>query len=446
MCLFPRKNKNFESITYKYGIKEFACGVCPECLSKKSRYWALRAAFEAKNNVGCMITLTYDTFVYDENGNIIGENPVNPNIPLCKADVQNFVKRLRYFYPKNNIKYIAAAERGKRTNRAHFHLLLFGIGFRDRIFYKKSKRGNVIYRSKTLEKIWQGGENPSGHKSGICTIDCTNINVATARYCTKYAAKDAGIDDSFMLFSHGIGESELRKKFNGKPYIIDGKEYPIPKSVWKWYICQKYGILPPKYYALPKFEVNFDIEKYIKEATARDLRVTPWFIDYIASKAEYAFNVDMYNFWKKQRDIYRIVRDNDTVYCDYINGIKKQIELNEKYKKSSFERISALDNSKYWSYKQKALLALGANLNNMGYNPPRCESLAYINEHRKEIGLPKLEKKVICRESSRHITTNDRKLKKVYQIKRPSGAVDTIFLLPTAEQDPFHKKYITVCR
>ncbi len=75
---------------------------------------------------------------------------------------------------------------------------------------------------------------------GICTVDTQNLSAACARYCTKYCAKDARADDTFMLFSRGIGEAGLLRDFNGKSYIIDGREYPIPRQIWEKKICEWY--------------------------------------------------------------------------------------------------------------------------------------------------------------------------------------------------------------
>lgn len=84
-------------------------------LAKKSRLWALRAGMEMKDNCGMMLTLTYDTYKTDKNGNFLNiENPIDPTIPLSKRHCQLFIKRLRKHFTGKSIKYIIAAERGKK--------------------------------------------------------------------------------------------------------------------------------------------------------------------------------------------------------------------------------------------------------------------------------------------------------------------------------------------
>lgn len=221
MCLFPQPNTNYRSIAYKKGLKEYECGKCPECLGKRSSAWALRAVMQARESKNCcMVTLTYDTFKRDEKGNIIGENLNLRSVD--KKDCQLFIKRLRSYFDYHGqeepIKYIISAEYGKTTGRPHYHALLFGVEFDDLVFHKKTKRGNKIYISKTLEKLW---------KHGICTVDACRVSASIAKYCTKYCMKDFGADDTFMLCSQNIGINELMKAFNGLSYWIDGQEYPL---------------------------------------------------------------------------------------------------------------------------------------------------------------------------------------------------------------------------
>lgn len=288
MCLFPIPNLNYNSVAYKKGVTEFDCGACPECQRKRSNLATLTSVYEARQHVNaCMVTLTYDNYARDDKGHFILdplghkiENPVDPDLKVNKRDIQLFLKRLRKWYntvcPGYRIKYRACAEYGSRTHRAHYHVLLFGVRFPDLRYYKKSKRGNVIYTSSILTKLWS---------HGICTVDSTNVRSAVARYCTKYLAKSRSLE-TFSLCSHGIGVDALFRDFNGIHYMIDGREYPIPRSVWQLYIFNKY-----------KNVVNFPFDyRYINKYDSR------------------------YEFQNLLRENYRNLRDGDSVYlryCDY---------------------------------------------------------------------------------------------------------------------------------
>lgn len=410
MCLFPYKNLNEQSPAYKRGILEFSCGSCPECLQKKSRQWALRAAMEAKRNVGMMITLTYDTYIYNSQGDIIGEQLPPQDLKLSKRDVQNFFKRLRSKFPDKKISYIATAERGKRTNRPHYHCLVFGLVFDDCVKYKRSKRGNSIYRSKTLEEVWHGGKT---NIQGICTVDCKNISVATARYCTKYCAKDSGADDTFMLFSRGIGEAELIKRFNGKNYIVDGREYSIPRTVWQKVIEKKYNIQGySKYYNFPSREMLDDKVKSFINKHGYNIKLFSCYVE----KWNMSSQIKAYFRHAVRRDIYSVLRDNDSIYKTYIAYWKRKNFICELTRPPVFQRILNLPNGKYRSYKNKALRILGKKNLNISFVPPRSDCKAQSKRIQADKGMLSkggfslgelsVMRHLACR--ARHYTPNDR--------------------------------------
>lgn len=369
MCLFPLSNTDYNGAAYKHGVTEFDCGSCPECLRKRSNVWALRAVYEAKLHAfNCMVTLTYDTFAYDSNGKIIGENPVNPDLKVNKRHVQLFVKRLRKWYStitNEKIKVLICAEYGSRTHRAHYHLILFGVRFPDIHYYKKSKRGNVIYMSNILTRLWS---------HGICTVDSINVHSAIARYCTKYCAKTRS-DETFMLCSKHIGMDSLYKDFNGINYMIDGKEYPIPRFIWERFITEKYSQLP----------FNFS-PKYVNRT------------DKSMSDGSFGRSVI-------QREIYRMIRDTDSIYLRYLDYWQKRSESFDQIKQPILNRIYALDDSKYHAYKCKALQVYSDKRFYLKFffaPGSNCGKARYIND-RVDIGIPYIHLPF----SSRPYTAND---------------------------------------
>ncbi|UPW41395.1 replication initiator protein [Dipodfec virus UA06Rod_17] len=321
MCFFPLPNNNVSSAAYRKGVVEFDCGSCPECLRKRSNVWALRSVFEARlHEHSCMITLTYDKFKYENNPSA-GELPVDPTIVCNKRHIQLFIKRLRKWWSKEHstpIKYLCCAEYGNRTHRAHYHLILFGVDFPDKFYYKKSKRNNPIYMSATLRKLW-------GH--GICTIDSVQIRASVAKYCTKYVAKQRS-GDTFMLCSQGIGRDALLQSFNGLSYYIDGQEYPIPRFIWNEYIMRKYS---PQY--------PFISFKYV-------------------NKPRDSFDYSVFEESNLRRSAFRAVRDVDPLYIRYLDYWSRKSALFEKKRKPAFYRLFELPRPKYQTYITKALACL----------------------------------------------------------------------------------------
>lgn len=421
MCLFNFPNKSSIAAKNK-GIIEFECGSCPECLQKKSRLWALRCSMEAKVSPGVMVTLTYDTYkVLYGKTSTIEENPTDPTLPLSKRDCQLFIKRLRKHFEPKKIKYLITAERGKRTGRAHYHALLFGVQFDDLVKYKKSDRGNWIYKSRTLEKIWQ---------NGICTVDCINLSAKTARYCTKYCSKDSGVDDTFMLFSRGIGEQKLLEEFNGKSYWIDGREYSIPKQIWQRVIESRYDCYGLSRY-IPKVRLE-DTEKkifnelqkckknypiayshfvYYEERCKKHLAKFRKFRKKETKERWYALDNKWNSYYEKWKNLlyrydhspkikqyidslrrtdvthqfgiennqrYQDIRDNDPQYQAYLtywNNKARQYEFNRP---AEIDRILTLPDTKYRAYKTKAILAKQKQAQKKEFFVPRSKIQAFL--------------------------------------------------------------------
>lgn len=381
MCFFPQYIINKKIGKYSYYI-ETECGGCPECSSKKSRLWSLRCSMEAKTSIGFMCTLTYDEFERDKNGRIIGEKKKDySSMTVSKRDCQLFVKRLRkYFFgsEKSNLKYMICAEYGKRTGRPHYHAIIFGIHFDDLIPYKKSKRGNQIYMSSTLTKIWN---------NGICTIDSVQLNSAIAQYCTKYCAKDSGrASDTFMLFSHGIGREQLLKEFNGKSYILEGREYPIPRFIWHEVISNRYNV-DFRYTNKPKDDIAF-VRGYYNF-------LHPSFCPRFVSSRR-VVNFDLLSRYYNSLDIvnsyhqsvenrkYALYKKHcDIQYREYLAYWEKIAKRSEVIRPKAVDRILSLDNEKYFGYKQFALLALDSYKRGRPVVPPRSNSVSY-SAHEEE--------------------------------------------------------------
>lgn len=128
------------------------CGKCWECKQERSRNWIYKTWLEAKDHEEkCFITLTIkNNYKTKEFGR-----------SLNKKDLQDFIKRLRKQKNLKNFKYFAAGEYGETKGRAHYHIIALGYIPKDLVFWGYSKKGNELYRSNELEKIWD---------KGLCTI------------------------------------------------------------------------------------------------------------------------------------------------------------------------------------------------------------------------------------------------------------------------------------
>ena len=212
------KNKSIVNQNRYYSIP---CGKCIECLISYHKNWTLRCMLESKlYEKNCFITLTY----------------ANTDGFLCRKDIQLFIKRLRKKFSDIKIRYFGCGEYGSKGLRPHFHLLLFNFDFDDKYLYKLSKRGERLFRSPTLEKLWPFGFSSIG-----------DVNENSVRYCSKYMQKFNNIPEdfisydtgeiieatkpfNFMSLKPGIGLNYFLANFDGTNDIfLHGFKYTIPR-------------------------------------------------------------------------------------------------------------------------------------------------------------------------------------------------------------------------
>lgn len=161
------------------------CGKCLNCKKKRRSDWSLRLEHEyLYSDSALFITLTYND----------ASIPRNKGIPtLNKKDLQDYIKRLRNSHVayvsrelgirksevKNvskQIRYYAVGEYGSKTNRPHYHILLFNYD---------------IANLKPIEAQWKNTQ--TGHPLGF--VDIGKVSSASINYTTKYMFKQWGKKD-----------------------------------------------------------------------------------------------------------------------------------------------------------------------------------------------------------------------------------------------------------
>lgn len=145
---------------------DLPCGRCIGCRLERSRKWATRCVHESQmHERSSYVTLTYDDAHLPQDGG------------LHHRDFQLFMKRVRKEFGPG-IRYYMCGEYGDVTARPHYHALLFGVGFDDLEPWKKNPRGDVVYRSATLERLW---------RLGFCLVG--EVTFESAAYVARYVMK-----------------------------------------------------------------------------------------------------------------------------------------------------------------------------------------------------------------------------------------------------------------
>ncbi|QXP44339.1 MAG: replication initiator protein [Arizlama microvirus] len=145
------------------------CGQCMECRLAYSREWAIRMSHESRmHTASCFLTLTYDDAHLPRFGQ------------LHKSHLQDFFKRLRYHV--GPFRYVACGEYGELKRRPHFHVALFGMDFRsDRVPCGEGIKGDTLYCSPTLARIWGHGE--------LLRQCIGSLTFESAAYIARYVTK-----------------------------------------------------------------------------------------------------------------------------------------------------------------------------------------------------------------------------------------------------------------
>lgn len=196
------------------------CRKCPACDLNKIAQWVTRCEYELKAaHTAYFITLTYS----DENCPIAVHTTGEYDYSLKKRDYQLFLMKLRQYPTRGDIpvppiyfdtlktkkiRYVIAGEYGEKTERPHYHLLLWNFPY------------NIVQTLKIVEKVWQKG-----------FVHIGKIEPRSINYVVSYIVQKRGwkkfTQPPFLEMSRrpGIGHSYLEK--NAEYHLRDPKNFTI---------------------------------------------------------------------------------------------------------------------------------------------------------------------------------------------------------------------------
>ena len=214
------------------------CGKCLHCLMMRARDWSFRCQCELETMGSALfLTLTYnDKFL-----------PKVDGIPsLQRRDLQLFMKSLRKTLHGRRISYFGCGEYGSHGCRPHYHLVVFGLTLDDLDIWSRSAKGSVLYRSPTVERLWQRGY------SSIGACSSQSIDYVT-RYSLKKCSQDFGTFpvrpftacsrrpaialEWFNLHKNGLVKFDSDGKVVDASVMFRGRPMPLPR-----YFLKRYGL------------------------------------------------------------------------------------------------------------------------------------------------------------------------------------------------------------
>ena len=185
-CVSPLKgfvNKENGGIVFKRSKiagqeMEVACGQCIGCRLDRRREWSYRIIHESTEwPKNCFVTLTYRNKEVCTEQQLKNALHVPEDGSLNKKHFQNFMKRLRHYFPTDKIRYYHCGEYGDQLDRPHYHACLFNVHFPDQQLFKESN-GCSLFTSQILEDLWS---------YGFATVGA--LTSETAAYCAGYVTK-----------------------------------------------------------------------------------------------------------------------------------------------------------------------------------------------------------------------------------------------------------------
>lgn len=240
------------------------CNNCIGCKIQRSSEWATRCLHESQQHThSSFLTLTIKP----------EQMPTAaPGGSLTKSIHQNFIKRLRSKLAPQRISYYMCGEYGEKLGRPHYHYLIFGHSFPDRVKHKTSSSGEVLYTSPSLNLLWPYGNAWIG-----------DVTYESCAYVASYVMKKMSgqlAHDHYRRTDEAGNDYWLQPEFNEmsrRPAIAYRWWQKYHQDVINEDVVRKKGggmLKPPRYYdKLLKLmdPVGFEVMKLKREQRAKEL-------------------------------------------------------------------------------------------------------------------------------------------------------------------------------
>lgn len=200
------------------------CGRCIGCRVERARQWAVRLVHEAElHDCSSFLTMTYN------------EASLPPHASLVKSHCQLFLKRLRARLDPLKVRFFLCGEYGELKFRPHYHMILFGFDFPDKVPLEQSSEYS-LYRSDLLDSLWGFGD---------CRIGAVSFD--SACYVANYACKKITGPKASSHYGSRIPEFLLMSR---RPGIASGwiKKFSSDVFPSDEVIVKGHPSRPPRYY------------------------------------------------------------------------------------------------------------------------------------------------------------------------------------------------------
>lgn len=191
-------------------------------------------------------------------------------------DLQLFFKRARHVL--GPFRYFACGEYGEALGRPHYHALLFGVDFADKVRIQDSQSGAQQWMSAELVKLWPKGISAVG-----------SVTFESAAYIARYVTKkisgvrasehygEKGPEFGTMSRNPGIGtgwiERFYREVYPADEVISRGVPASVPRFYDKWLEKNKLylwvRVREDRACRLPDFENATEARLHVREVCTK---------------------------------------------------------------------------------------------------------------------------------------------------------------------------------
>ena len=158
------------------------------------------------------------------------------------------MKKLRKYIQPKKVKYFCSIEYGGENGRLHFHSIIFGWYPRNDTKppygetvteLRKTPKGNMIYRSTELEKLWKNGYS----SVAPATASAAYYIASYALSDNFYVSDDGEILSDKLRCSQGIGLEYFSNHYDQICNLAEFEERSLPR----YYIKKLEQLYPEKY-------------------------------------------------------------------------------------------------------------------------------------------------------------------------------------------------------
>ena len=236
------------------------------CRINHKRMWTGRIILESMHTplISTFLTLTYNEENYPEYGNLV------------KDDLFKYINRLRHRKGVGHFRYFAVGEYGDKTQRAHYHMALFGIPptYKEILMDCWSKDGQSIGNIHTGSITKDSASYLASYVTKRKTNpDHPDLDGRTPEFSIQSRRPPLGapgvrhIED--MLHTRSGAKAIAQMGDVPDSYKVQGNNYPLG-TYWKNWLRQRMGITHPKVnssWQLDYEKVTQETEKASKKAT-----------------------------------------------------------------------------------------------------------------------------------------------------------------------------------